>query len=374
MSSLLPRGPPRKPKQSRHALWVGNLPAVTTVLDLRDMFASPTIISVFLISKSNCAFVNYSTEAAVKEALEKFKRSGGMMNGTKLVARLQRTSLGDRTNSPSLGPTDDGFPEANVEAAKPPELTHRQHQPESYFVLKSLTVDDLELSVQTQTWATQEHNEAVLNEAYNTSDNVYLIFSANKSGEYFGYARMAGPIVGDDSSAFVSALSSMSIDQDFPKLTFTPATASAPAGKIVDDSSRGTIFWEASTEESGPAPSSPTGTEALLKSWGTPFKLQWLSTNRVQFFRTKGLKNSWNSNRDVKIARDGTELEPSVGRKMIQLFNSSMASTTATPYPAIVPPPTIPLLTTAEPSSVQDEEVISRSPVIVGSSSKITQG
>lgn len=38
-------------------------------------------------------------------------------------------------------------------------------------------------------WATQKHNEVTLDQAYRTSKEVYLIFSVNKSGEFYGYAR-----------------------------------------------------------------------------------------------------------------------------------------------------------------------------------------
>ena len=48
---------------------------------------------------------------------------------------------------------------------------------------------DLDLSVQRELWATQPHNEPVLDQAYRTSSVVYLIFSVNKSGEFFGYAK-----------------------------------------------------------------------------------------------------------------------------------------------------------------------------------------
>lgn len=37
---------------------------------------------------------------------------------------------------------------------------------ERYFILKSLTVEDLELSVRTGIWATQSHNEDTLNDAF----------------------------------------------------------------------------------------------------------------------------------------------------------------------------------------------------------------
>src|ERR1700734_2832195 len=74
----IPRGPPRKPKQSGHALWVGNLPSNTSVSELKDHFskdATKDIASVFLISKSNCAFVNYRTEEACDPAVLRFNES-----------------------------------------------------------------------------------------------------------------------------------------------------------------------------------------------------------------------------------------------------------------------------------------------------------
>ena len=38
--------------------------------------------------------------------------------------------------------------------------------PEKYFVVKSLTIEDLERSLHTGVWATQAHNEQALNKAY----------------------------------------------------------------------------------------------------------------------------------------------------------------------------------------------------------------
>lgn len=48
---------------------------------------------------------------------------------------------------------------------------------------------DLDLSVEKGLWATQRHNESVLDQAYRTSKEVYLIFGVNKSGEFYGYAK-----------------------------------------------------------------------------------------------------------------------------------------------------------------------------------------
>ena len=119
---------------------------------------------------------------------------------------------------------------------------------------------------------------------------------------------------------------------DMPSTIPTPATETAPQGRIVDDSARGTIFWEAEVEaESEEQPSRAeratesddpeTGSPATPQSFGKPFKIEWLSTDRLPFYRTRGLRNPWNANREVKIARDGTELEPSVGRRLVSMFH-----------------------------------------------------
>jgi hypothetical protein len=264
---------------------------------------------------------------------------------------------------------------------------------DKYFIVKSLTVEDLEMSVRNGVWATQSHNEAALDKAYKvrhlfllayltatpdftplrpctlnlgreltttpfqTAEAVYLIFSANKSGEYYGYARMTSPINQDPAAKISFAPPPTSAaapvtepgaaggtalnDPDQPTATITPASATAPRGRIIDDSARGTIFWEAdgagspadgdsggnsngdggsgSGDEESPSPPL-AGSGAGGAAWGKPFSVEWESTRRVPFFRTRGLKNAWNAGREVKIARDGTEIETRVGRRLIRLF------------------------------------------------------
>lgn len=404
-----PRGPPRKPKQSGHALWVGNLPPGANVVDLKDHFsrdATDDIESVFLISKSNCAFVNYKTDAACTAAMARFHDS--RFQGVRLVCRLRRgltipgssvtttVPSSPATQSPRTqeGPIDFVDEEAgssqesgaaNEGAPEKPQPPSTARVPERYFIVKSLTVEDLELSRQSGIWATQAHNEATLNRAYEvsinasirefrsgrsrdpristnpfpllqTADNVYLIFSANKSGEYFGYARMISPINDEESQTLeMPSRPNVPAEPEILNVTATEATATAPKGRIIDDSARGTIFWEANssededddgtrseksveetTEEAG-----TTGTQ----SFGKPFRIEWMSTGRLPFYRTRGLRNPWNANREVKIARDGTEIEPSVGRKLTQLFHvqptassTSLGSSSGQPHSYHLPP------------------------------------
>ena len=155
-----------------------------------------------------------------------------------------------------------------------------------------------------------------------------MVFSANKSGEYFGYARMVSPINDDPAAAIEFAPKAQSIeDPDLPKAIPTAATEFVPKGRIIDDSARGTIFWEVVRDEEGDMEEEEgNGSDqdfeiAGSKAWGKPFQVEWVSTNRLPFYRTRGLRNPWNSNREVKIARDGTELETSVGRRLIGLFH-----------------------------------------------------
>jgi hypothetical protein len=159
---------------------------------------------------------------------------------------------------------------------------------------------------------------------------VYLIFSANKSGEYFGYARMISPINEDPAAAIEFAPKAQAVeDPDLPKAIPTPATEFTPKGRIIDDSARGTIFWEVERddidgvedEDEARSSKSEQDSETPSKAWGKPFKVEWVSTTRLPFYRTRGLRNPWNSNREVKIARDGTELETSIGKRLIGLFH-----------------------------------------------------
>ncbi|OAL24708.1 hypothetical protein AYO22_05497 [Fonsecaea multimorphosa] len=350
LTALKVLGPPRKPRQSGHALWVGNLPPATHIIDLKDHFArdaTEDIESVFLISKSNCAFVNYKTEASCAAAMARFHDS--RFQGVRLVCRLRRGSSSTATPSQAATQQPTTSPEAGTEvdgAAKESTIVDgtmsaepepMEKAKERFFVVKSLTVEDLERSVVSGIWATQAHNEAVLNNAYRTAENVYLVFSANKSGEYFGYARMESAI-DDESVANIEYQPRPEAREpspaDLPLTIPTPATATAPKGRIIDDSARGTIFWEADSEskekeeqhtddEAGNV--SGEGYEstspATPQTFGKPFRIKWMSTDRLPFYRTRGLRNSLNANREVKIARDGTEIEPTVGRKLVNMFH-----------------------------------------------------
>ncbi|OAQ99282.1 hypothetical protein LLEC1_02292 [Akanthomyces lecanii] len=348
------RGPPRKPHQSGHAIWIGNLPPQTQLMDLVHHVCelAPALQSLFLISKSNCAFANFKEDVTSVEAQKAIHES--RFQSVRLVCRLRKNTsevapeslivIAAGTSNPASPTLASDSPEdiksPTSEKLDPLEScavridrkdgngnVHRDR----FFVLKSLTREDLEQSVRTSIWATQSHNEKLLNNAFQTTDNVYLVFSANKSGEYFGFARMTSEINQDPGAAIEFAPQNQTPDEsDLPQAVTTEAKDGIPKGRIIDDSARGTMFWEiegheneGDFEDETDVPSNKEGEEADedMQRRGKPFNLQWLSIAPLPFYRTRGLRNPWNSNREVKIARDGTELEPSVGRRLIGLMS-----------------------------------------------------
>ena len=143
------------------------------------------IESLFLISKSNCAFVNYKTEDACAAAMHRFHDS--RFYGVRLVCRLRRSAapaLGVPVGSSAMvsnHPTaqslrvkveankadgvESGLERANEERILDPTSSSNKVA-EKYFIVKSLTLQDLEISVKNGIWATQSHNEEKFNNAY----------------------------------------------------------------------------------------------------------------------------------------------------------------------------------------------------------------
>ncbi|KAL7944754.1 YT521-B-like domain-containing protein [Trichoderma barbatum] len=355
------RGSSRKPRQTGNAVWIGNLPPQTDLMSLVRHVSKETIglESLFLIAKSNCAFANFKDEASCISAQLKLHES--RFQSVRLVSRLRRNEIdGTAGQSPPTGPasspanSSQPINQSRSKAVKVDDASstaatdHAEHlvatssggpakYHDRFFILKSLTVDDLELSVRTGIWATQSHNEETLNGAFKQCNNVYLIFSANKSGEYFGYARMASEFSPSlDSTVKFAPVPRSTNESELPKEILTDATEYVPRGTILHDPTRGTIFWEIYQEDFEKVPDNDAsvvdGKDGVLdveeeeKAWGKPFRVEWLSTSRLPFHRIRGLRNPWNSNREVKIARDGTEIEPSVGQRLIGLFNTSQGA------------------------------------------------
>jgi hypothetical protein len=161
---------------------------------------APGLESLFLISKSNCAFANYKDEATCAAAQTKIHDS--RFQTVRLVSRLRRSSVGTAaglaaptgpaaltppSNPPvarTPSPEDDNQPQE--ESAQLPDGLANHEEVSSpkdkFFIVKSLTVEDLELSVRNGIWATQSHNEEALNKAFQVSGKLTKILHFANDG------------------------------------------------------------------------------------------------------------------------------------------------------------------------------------------------
>lgn len=180
-----------------HAIWIGNLPSQTDLMSLVHHVCKEAegLESLFLISKSNCAFANYKDEVSCLAAQQKLHES--KFQSVRLVSRLRKNTVegvsgitaptGPSAATPHHVPmpepketvpattteaepssSENGTPSVSSaqETKISPTAVDGSAQKDKFFVLKSLTVEDLELSVRTGIWATQAHNEENLNKAF----------------------------------------------------------------------------------------------------------------------------------------------------------------------------------------------------------------
>ncbi|KAF9522591.1 YT521-B-like domain-containing protein [Crepidotus variabilis] len=458
--------------RSEWVMWAGNVPPDATHDELWRFFNQPLsdqvdgpngtgVLSIFLISRSSCAFVNYMNEAFLHAAIKRFNgvplrsqdprcprlvcrvrrvdddlRAGvggqrGMGMHTRWVKERkgkQRENPGDPSDA-STASSPRSVSERMAAAVSGMSISsddetsrrrvHAKHSsssgsfastnssflsrnfPERYFILKSLTQHDLDLSVERGVWATQRHNEEILDQAYRTSKTVYLIFGANKSGEFYGYARMAGSVRRGEQRVSWSSRSSQSpshspvsgrstktgelffspkdlrlvdssplpvdhnssgdavrhsapalmgdhyrlptlmtptekfsldqrlikssqkepfhLDSNAPRLAMRHPSAqgSSPHDSGSRSGPKLEVLEEVEEHPASEAVRQPEETKGE-ESWGDSFAIEWLSTRRLPFHRTRHLRNPWNHDREVKVSRDGTELEPSVGERLLE--------------------------------------------------------
>ncbi|KAA1469695.1 hypothetical protein DENSPDRAFT_774091 [Dentipellis sp. KUC8613] len=528
---------PNPPVQrSEWVMWAGNVPSDATHDELWRFFNQPLspphappeagsstaqstsvaggVSSIFLISRSNCAFVNFESEPQLEAATRRFNGQPLRPNDPRcprLVCRIRRPTDDLRSGvggqrgmgihakwvkeqkEKARGATKVNQYSSRSAASSPEEVAGQigsmtlsddegrrtghekaslsnssgsftstnssmlaRHFPQRYFILKSLTQVDLDISVQQGLWATQRHNEGILDQAYRSSQDVFLIFSVNKSGEFYGYARMAGPISQGEHSVDWPPISSprsphsqasapggvqgdpsaspsyvalgkrtqpsmffeegrmadespmpVSAARDRPplitrkheageilsappephqphhKLTInTPQIGYSldvglpmgpPRGFELDgraplqalknkseDVLGHTPTSDARKERSEPLPdiSALRPVQEVAENWqtaadgaaepqqqqddplwGEAFPVQWIRTTRLPFNRTRHFRNPWNHGREVKVSRDGTELEPSVGKALLAEWDRPPPSPPTSPAVSSRPNP-----------------------------------
>ncbi len=133
--------------------------------------------------------MNYRTDAACAAAMTRFHDS--RFQGVRLVCRLRRSSTspvpgvptGPAALVPIVAQSQTAFEaitqnrqvssraEELAKAGSSGEGEGPAKMTDKYFIMKSLTVEDMELSVRNGIWATQAHNEEALNKAFEVGHN-----------------------------------------------------------------------------------------------------------------------------------------------------------------------------------------------------------
>eukprot|EP00727_Mastigamoeba_balamuthi_P014196 m51a1_g94 putative potential mn2+ homeostasis protein (787) ;mRNA; f:293075-296816 len=155
-----------------------------------------------------------------------------------------------------------------------------------YFIIKSFSERDVEVSKEKGIWATQPHNEQRLNDAFTSASEVVLFFSVNGSGKFQGAAKMTSPASGDSNPT----------------------------------------EWDSSNGNS------PV-------RWGSIFSVTWLCKNELPFGATAHLKNPLNMYKPVKVSRDGQEVTPEIGSELFALMTGAKQPPSPSQFACLPAPP-----------------------------------
>ncbi|OAP62882.1 hypothetical protein AYL99_02109 [Fonsecaea erecta] len=436
--------PPLKRKHSssgEHALWIGNIPLQANILNLRDHFyqvAGSDLVSITYNPEARYAFANFSTKASRLKVIE--LAASTLFHEKRLDCRI-RSESGRRSIKVSYGHDNHGGRKISIhqpvelekkieELSRFPEADPSQLGKDKYFIIKSFSIEAMHHSLQMNQWHVPCRHVYRINNAVQTARKVYLIFSVNGSGQFFGYALLTSAIVCDEmdnptndrelhfplsaedenpaqnairniapassgqtpSTTVRSRSPSDASSQPFP---LTPSK-SLPApllnpGIIQYKPSRRQIVWEASScdhrdsaasdSESSSAsrslpslqdgvarrsasssdtspilkrnPSfcgknspptstrspSPTGIrdEGLsnsdddttvmrtLRQFGHPCRIKWLAADSLSFDEVCGIRNKWNDNKPIHVARNATPVHPDAATALLDVWRSSAA-------------------------------------------------
>uniref|UniRef100_A0A3B4VGQ8 RNA helicase n=1 Tax=Seriola dumerili TaxID=41447 RepID=A0A3B4VGQ8_SERDU len=135
-----------------------------------------------------------------------------------------------------------------------------------YFIMKSSSIRNIEISQQRGIWSTTPNNESKLSKAFLENNLIILIFSVQGSGRFQGYARMTS------------------------------------------------VISQESCQDWG------------FVGLGGVFSVEWIHKESLPFQCTQHILNPWNDNKKVQISRDGQELEPQVGSQLLLLWERNSGS------------------------------------------------
>ena len=77
-----------------------------------------------------------------------------------------------------------------------------------------------------------------------------------------------------------------------------------------------------------------TRDDAARSAWDLSFRIEWIRTDSLPFVCTRHIRNPWNHGREVKVSRDGTELEPNVGQRLLNEWDMPLLALDSSPGPS----------------------------------------
>ncbi|KAH9518412.1 3'-5' RNA helicase ythdc2 [Bulinus truncatus] len=181
--------------------------------------------------------------------------------------QMSSVSRGESSSSTPIDSPQSGSPSssASTNAATASSSFSTNIEEGRYFLMRCSNQKIVDISEIKGIWATSSCNETKLNRAFNSGKPVFLIFAVPGNANFQGYAKM-------------TSLISRNRSPDFPG-------------------------------------SGLTGT----------FDVEWIKRAAIPFSNTNFLNNPWNENRRVHAGRDGQEIEPKVGLKLLKLWDTVQA-------------------------------------------------
>ncbi|KAJ8688254.1 hypothetical protein QAD02_024049 [Eretmocerus hayati] len=223
------------------------------------------------VSTSSSGSGDDSSQAGASSDSSDSSNEGSKKNHTSRAKRKSRSRCSSSPSSKRIKLEDDEkLKERRNSSSKSYDYTTKLNylfRDARFFIIKSNNAENVTLSKAKGVWSTLPQNEANLNQAFRESRNVLLIFSVKESGKFAGFAR----------------LSSESRRDGNP------------------------VSWVL-----------PPGLSA--KALGGVFKVDWVCRKELPFTSTLHLYNPWNDGKQVKIGRDGQEIEPRVAEELCRLF------------------------------------------------------
>ncbi|KAI9243108.1 YT521-B-like domain-containing protein [Helicostylum pulchrum] len=159
-------------------------------------------------------------------------------------------------------------------------LSTRTYFPSHYVIIKPWLKLDVLASKKYQYWSVSLKKACQLNYLFKNSNKVNLIFSVKGTKSYQGYAVMKSEVL------------------DLKLLTSRDTV--------------GTMFQDTGFQFK---------TQANGRPWRYAFRVDWKNTKKTGLSSTKDLANPWLNNYCVNLSKDCTVVEPTVGKKIVQIIN-----------------------------------------------------